>query len=302
MRNLTLCSYITSNIPQSKFERWTKTAEKWGYEYIILGRDETWYTKIDWGRRTRCYVDFLKEREDNDDAIYLFTDSTDVLLAGDPQELVEKFIEFTKNHDTRVVVGGELFPSYRMKNHTYYEHKVVERSFGRYSYPNGGMIMGYKKELLSMYEKISDENCDQLGIMKLIANGDTSIIVDCKAELFANIPYYYIFTHNEVDTWDIKDQRIVSTHGTNPYVIHFPGNKTDYLINKFYNGIMKKNNNSSYHPLELPFILYCSKKYSINILILLLVISSLIILLYFHEIGIRKRYYFPNKKSVSFSL
>lgn len=285
MSNLTLCSYITSNIAESNFQKWVDTAKKWGYNYKIIGRDEVWYTKNDWGRRTRSYVNFL-EKNGSDNDLFLFTDSTDVLLAGYPEDLVKSFIEFTKRYNARIVVGGELFAAYRMENHSYYEHKVAQKSHGRYTYPNGGMVMGYKKDLLKMYKSIEKERCDQMGIMKLIANGDTTIVVDCQAELFVNIPYYFLFTHNEANTWNYVNGKLTSTHGTNPYVVHFPWQRTSYLIDKYYTAIMNDQNMNPYHPLELPLLFISLSGLLNGLLIIVIVFLILIYLLYRYEMSV----------------
>lgn len=285
--NLTLCSYITSNIKESQFEFWLNTAKKWGYNYRIIGRNETWKNKSDWGRRTKSYIDFL-EKEKDDNGLYLLTDSTDVLFSGYPDELIEKFTKLSKKYNSNVIISGEFFPSFIIKNHTIYENIIAEKAHGRNMYPNCGMIMGYKKDLLEIYKKISNEKNDQLGILKLICN-NKNILVDCKSELFLNIPLYHVFKHNELFEYHISNGRVFDSNGLNPCVIHFPGSVNNFLIKKYYNGIMKENN-VKYQLLDSLFA-FPIKKFLLNVLvntfILVLVIIFIIILIYFFELKIK---------------
>ncbi len=153
---------------------WKSSAQKWGYQYSILGKGLEWKgfsTKI------KLIIEFLLERDPEE--IIAIVDAYDLLFTGPPAELYEKFISF----NFPIVVGGEDVCILNCHKHT------CKVNNNRYKWVNGGCVIGYTKELISAYEfalQVSPED-DQIGVAKYMDANPDKIVVDGNQMIVANI-------------------------------------------------------------------------------------------------------------------
>ena len=153
---------------------WKSSAQKWGYQYTILGKGREWKgfsTKI------KLIIEFLLERDPEE--IIAIVDAYDLLFTGPPAELDEKFISF----NFPIVVGGEDVCILNCHKHT------CKVNNNRYKWVNGGCVIGYTKELISAYEftlQVSPDD-DQIGVAKYMDANHGKITVDGNQMIVANI-------------------------------------------------------------------------------------------------------------------
>lgn len=232
-----LVGMATRNVNAERYEKWETTAKYFGYDYEILGRNEDWKG---WNGRIKSYLQFTQESSCD---IICFTDMTDVFIVGRSSELHEKFI---KMH-TRLIVGGEMNIFYNTSSGKY-GTSTIENHFNNISesaqkFPNGGFVMGYKKELIELFKTISDYNDDQAGYMDIIYNKSIKMDIDYKTVLIGNVPNYgiyrrissayfkYIPVHNRYQNIYNKEC---------PVIFHFPGNNR-IDMDKYYDNMFKNN-------------------------------------------------------------
>jgi len=153
---------------------WKNSAQKWGYQYSILGKGREWKgfsTKI------KLIIEFLLKRDPEE--IIAIVDAYDLLFTGPPEELVEKFVSF----NFPIVAGGEDVCILNCHKHS------CKVNNNRYKWVNGGCVVGYAKELISAYEftlQVSPED-DQIGVAKYMDANPDKVTVDGNQMIVANI-------------------------------------------------------------------------------------------------------------------
>lgn len=268
MSKVKVCSYITSNISPDNYKIWENSLKKLGYDYNIIGRDQTWTGVRDWSMRTKSYISYLKSQPGN--GVYIFTDSTDVFFIASPDELYNKFLELSQKLNTRVIIGGEPLNFFPFPERYLLEQYFTERATGRFRYPNGGLLIGYKDDLLAQMEKIKDEKCDQTAYAIGMYKGTVQMEVDTEGYIFANVPELGKFTPYEYSFWTIKDKRLYGATGNQPCVVHTPGHKVYSKLSEWYNIIFDDNINNTCNPNNY--------NYLIPILILIILVMILFFL------------------------
>lgn len=96
-KDLHVLTLSTDDIPQVR--NYERTAKKFGYNYTIIGRGETFKG---WSWRTEKYIHHIKEWVP-DGKLVLLTDANDVYFVRPAEELIQTFVAC----DRRVVIGGE---------------------------------------------------------------------------------------------------------------------------------------------------------------------------------------------------
>lgn len=278
--DIKLCSYITANIKEREYQEWYLSAKHLGYKPIILGRDEVWKNKSDWGRRTKACLKFLEE--ESGDNIYVFTDSTDVIILDSPEDLKRKFLDYSKRTGYRVLVGGERYPTPNLRKLSTPEGKNIRTFPGPNKYPNGGLLIGYRKDLIKLYNANIDSKCDQTGYVKLISSG-YPLDIDSENEIFANIPNYtnyLVYGENRRDSfdeWKYDGNKLVNMNGGYPCIVHYPGFYSNSLMYRQFKIFYPDVQIADPYPDKLIYQLQFSVWNFIGIILVLFVIFLLIV-------------------------
>ena len=213
-----LLCVATKEVKREDYKVWEETAKYFGYDYEILGRNESWGG---WARRLKFYKD--KILEINHPYIVL-TDATDAFISGPPREIKEKFLAMNKN----AVVGAEMRIHYAKGDH----HKKEIANFfdGRKEseqrFPNGGFVMGKRENVLELLEINRDCRDDQASYFDTIYENKMDLSIDYHTELAGNVPNYQSGNVESIGyfSFDEKSKRYKNIHNGNaPCVFHFPG-------------------------------------------------------------------------------
>lgn len=256
---LKLVTMISNAIPEKDFQRWIVTAEHFGYDYEIIGRDQKWGG---WNARIRGY---LKVCEESKHKVLCFTDSTDVFFAGPPSELLKKF----KSLKVNLLIGAEEYIAYagHEDKNAIIRTLKEEHPEDKQIFPNGGMLIGYRENLIELFNTIINYKDDQAGYIDVKYKKLLPLETDRATRCFANIPNYgskrvHTSAHMQYDENKGRYRNVIS--GEYPPVMHFSGHNDE--INKFYNtlfpdkafywnGISTSNNESMTGVIVLFFIL-----------------------------------------------
>ncbi|KAG9494248.1 hypothetical protein GDO78_001873 [Eleutherodactylus coqui] len=131
----------------------------------VLGKGLDWKggdvgNSIGGGQKVRLLKEALESLTNQEDVIVLFTDSYDVIFAGDPEELLTNFQQF--NHKVVFAAEGLVWPDKRLAD----KYPVV-RSGKRYL--NSGGIIGYLAHVKQIVQQwtLEDNDDDQLFYTKI---------------------------------------------------------------------------------------------------------------------------------------
>lgn len=140
----------------------------------------------EWNQGGSLKLDLLKQElakhKDNKKLIVMFTDSHDVILLADKDQVLDKF----KRFEARVVFGAEYFclPDEELKE----KYPAVERG---YKYLNSGGFIGYAVDLYRMLldHPVAPEEDVQLYFTKLYLDHGPkyNIKLDHRADIFQNL-------------------------------------------------------------------------------------------------------------------
>ena len=137
------------------------------------------------GFKVNLLKEDLDQYKDRDDLILMFTDSYDVVILGDAQEIIEEFEKF----DAKVVFGAESFcwPDESLR-----EKYPREIGSGKRFLNSGGFI-GYAKDIHSIvnHHDLEDTDDDQLYYTHIYLNDEMrqkhNIKLDHKSKIFQNL-------------------------------------------------------------------------------------------------------------------
>ncbi|XP_074831725.1 procollagen-lysine,2-oxoglutarate 5-dioxygenase 1 isoform X2 [Carettochelys insculpta] len=172
------------------FKRFKRSAQFFNYKVQVLGLDEEWHGEDDdkkaagGGQKVRLLKSALKQHEDKEDLIILFTESYDVLFASGPAELLKKF----KQAKSKVVFSAETFiyPDRRL------EAKYPPVRDGKRFLGSGGFI-GYAPHLNKLVEdwKGLDSDSDQQFYTSIFLDPEKresiNITLDQRCRIFQNL-------------------------------------------------------------------------------------------------------------------
>lgn len=206
----------TREVSEKEIILWKKTADFYGYDARIIGRDRKWGG---WKGRTALYIE---ECEKATEVQYIvLSDITDVIFVG-PAYKAWNDISKLDN----VLIGGESIMAYLgSKNRYEVENYFVKRGKSRFLFPNGGMLAGPKGKILEVLKLNSNSKDDQAGYMDLIMEDKCKINIDYDTVLFGNIPNYHYYTKLEKDFWlqPIRGHFTNPISGHSPSLLHFAG-------------------------------------------------------------------------------
>tara|TARA_B100000401_G_scaffold436142_1_gene379068 strand:+ start:2332 stop:4014 length:1683 start_codon:yes stop_codon:yes gene_type:complete len=176
---------------------------------------------------------FIKYLQGLDNEIILLNDAYDVFYLDNIDIIITKFKKFNKN----IVISGEKWYSHQEQDNKMFFDKMSEDI---YKYINSGLIIGYSKDLLILYEdakkilqnpdyqvqNLGDQYCLSMAIKNNF--NKYNLTIDYKGKLF----------YNAVKDWDNINKYIDSEFklletSEYPSVIHVP------YISKYLN-VLKK--------------------------------------------------------------
>lgn len=227
--NVKLLTVATREVPSSSYERWETTARHYGYNYDIIGRNESWKG---FGTKTKLYHERLQTVTE---PYTILTDCLDLFFVGSSSEIYDKFIHSGKD----IIIGGEPQIWYVNGKYNKQEMKDFFHSFanGEFQvYPNSGFIMGKTEVVKRLVEMNVDHPDDQAACFEVIYENKLPLAIDYKTALVANVPNYkqdYDKVLNNF-VFDDKLKRYRNIHSDElPVVLHFPG-KNLQIMQQFY--------------------------------------------------------------------
>ncbi|KAL4221290.1 Procollagen-lysine [Mactra antiquata] len=205
------------------FRRYYRSTKKYDLETKVFGLGTQWrggdMTGAGGGHKINILKQELEQYKKRDDLIIMFTDSYDVVITANAEEILEKFNKFS----ARVVFSAEGFcwPDQSLVSQ-YPEVKVHEKRY----LCSGGFI-GYAKDLYEIvsYKDVLDSDDDQLYYTKVFLDAllreKWNIKLDKRSELFISL-------HGALDEVMLKFKGSHSflynmKTGTIPVVIHGNG-------------------------------------------------------------------------------
>lgn len=224
-KRLLLLTVASREVSLSQLEQWEKSAQFYGYNYEILGRDKKWGG---WIFRTNEYLQRIIQEQNAE--IIIISDGTDLYFNGPAREAYEKFTESKKD----VIIGVEQIIAYSKGRHDIYE---MEDFFNKKSntvlkYPNGGFVIGKRKNMIELLTLNKDNIDDQAGYMDIIYEGLYHVDLDMTGQFVGNFPNLGDFTNHFCSIWKYdkeKNRYYNSVSKEYPVALHFPGGNTGFL-------------------------------------------------------------------------
>lgn len=224
--NLKVLAAATREVSEEKYKYLTLTAQRYGYDLEILGRDQKWEN---FATKTKLCADRIKTVKQQ---VVAVVDATDVFFAGPSDELYEKFADLNKD----LIIGSEHHMFYRDGRHEGHEVKAFfqERKRGLFAYPNGGFLMGTKEKMHEAMELRLNSTDDQAGMFDMMYEGIIEAELDYDSQLVANIGVHWNNEAEHMFEFDGITKRFThkTSHGA-PCVIHFPG-KNFIILKKLF--------------------------------------------------------------------
>jgi len=234
------CVTINTSLNDQKVKYLISSCNILNNKLNIIGRN----TEIKKGFKINIFIEYLKGLENE---IVLINDAYDVFYLDNIDVIIKKFKSFNKN----IVISGEKWYSHQeICNKSFYD----EMSEGVYKYINSGLIIGYSKDLLILYEdakkilenphynvlNLGDQYCLSMAIKN--NNKKYNLTIDYNGKLFYNAVEDWDNINNFVDS----EFKLVETCEY-PSVVHVPFiakysnvfeklffTKYNYLTNKKY--------------------------------------------------------------------
>lgn len=205
------------------FRRFEKSIKNNNLNLKVLGMGSEWLggnmLSVGGGYKINLLKKAMEELKDEKDIIVMFTDSYDVIITGNSEEILNAF----QKMEARVIFSAEGFcwPDSSLAN-KYPEVKINEKRF-----LNSGGFIGYAKEIYEIVSAKSIENTydDQLYYTEIFLDESMrerlSIKLDKRSEIFQNL-------HGALDEAKVKFKGKKSylnniMTGSIPIVIHGNG-------------------------------------------------------------------------------
>ena len=212
-------------------ENFEKSCKTNNINYKIIGLNEKFEG---WRWRMQKYLDSIKSYKDED--IVIFSDSYDVIVQQNKNEIIKKF----KKMDGNVIISSEMnlllvpelkqfniYPQYLSFNN------FLKNNKSDYLYPCLGLVIGYKKYLEEVYTEILNFNDNEINkecydddqclfSYYFLKNGDKLFKLDYKQELFGNMS-------GSLNRYEMLNGKLFNYKTDSvPSFIHFEGNSLSY--------------------------------------------------------------------------
>lgn len=222
-----------STSPQYYFPYLVESCDKNGKSLEVIGDGEKW-EGLNW--KIKKMVEYLHPLPDTD--IVCFIDGYDVLCTRDLTELKTVYLDLTKKHGCKVVVGHDKQSIFMSFNYLFYGTCKNESI-------NSGTYMGQVKDLKVIIDKIYGLNQEsatsdqRLMTQYCVANPD-DFYIDVHNEVFLDLLYPLEDLSKYVEIQD----GVLSKDGNRPFFIHAAGyGILDNVLLKLgysYNGNIKE--------------------------------------------------------------
>ena len=219
-------------------KRYVQTANKYGFNPIILGLDSTWngghmIEGIGGGQKVNMLRTYLKKIKIP--KLVIFTDSYDVIVNNNINILIDKYQQIYKN---KIVFGTECdcWPDKSLSD--YYPNVDNKNKF-----LNSGNFMGWSDQLLNIMDiSINDSDDDQLYYtMKYLYSIQNSknICLDYNNNLFICLNSQFSYNINYEKSCLITDSNVrpVFIHGNGPLSVKRRLNRLANYCSLGYNSI-----------------------------------------------------------------
>lgn len=227
--DIKLLTVATKEISPSSYERWETTARHYGYNYEILGRNESWK-----GFRTKTIL-YNQRVKTITEPYTILTDCLDLFFIGSSHEIFDKFIKSGKD----VIIGGEMEIWYIKGKYDKHEIKSFFSTLANgntQAYPNSGFIMGKTEVIRKLMEINVSHEDDQAACFETIYENKLPLSIDYDTSIIANVPNYKENYEKAVKNFEFDDKlkRYRNKHSNElPVVLHFPG-KNMQVMQEFY--------------------------------------------------------------------
>ncbi|XP_039269042.2 procollagen-lysine,2-oxoglutarate 5-dioxygenase 1-like [Styela clava] len=205
------------------YKRFMHTAKYFKHDVLVLGMNEKWLggdlvNSVGGGQKVLFLQEGLRKYKDSEDLVIMFTDSYDVILLGDTENILNKFFEL----NARMVFSAEntLWPDKSLQS----KYPVVQR--GKRFLCSGGII-GYAKEFWKTINqwKVSNTDDDQLYYTHVYLNATLRTELNATLDHTSHIFHNLNFAKDEIDL-EVQDKMMViknTKYDTIPPVIHGNG-------------------------------------------------------------------------------
>lgn len=199
-----LITVATSEISDFVIERWLTSAKHFGYNPIILGRNERWN-----GFKTKPIL-FSKQLElMKDEDLCILTDSTDLFAVQSAEETRLKY----KSHVP--IVGCEIY---------FYapglENPEFSKKYFSPNYPNSGLIIGRAKQLRELMQINKQFEDDQTAVYKILIHDPSKMKIDIDHDFVVNVGNQKLESTNQFK-WNGKF--FITNKNRPTSFLHFPG-------------------------------------------------------------------------------
>lgn len=234
-KDIKLLTVASKELPTEKYHKWITTAEYFGYDYEIIGRNTKWEG---FGTKIKLYADALK----NITSPYVvMTDCSDLFFVAPSYQMYDNYLRTNKD----LIVGGELYMAYPGGHH---DHNVIESYFNSISkssqkFPNSGFLIGRTYSMNRLMDLHISYTDDQGPCFDTIYENRHQLDVDYNTDLIGNIPdYHNTEKTKQADDYFIFDplnnqyKNVIS--GSYPSALHFPGgywSSMNNMYNKVFN-------------------------------------------------------------------
>lgn len=236
------------------YKRYMQSADAYKLPVKVLGMGEEWeggdMNYKGGGHKVNLVRRALKQYQNDDNTIVMFTDGYDVILLGAQEDIIKNF----KALNASIVFSAEAFcwPDESIAN----EYPKTESP---YKYLNSGGYIGYASKLYSLLDKhkIKNKDDDQLYFTNLFLSKDIQekykIRLDHKATIFQSA---YGAT-GELKLQESSDgfyNLVNEITNTTPLVLHGNG-QSKLFLNSFGNYLAKARSSSDNSCLNCPALI-----------------------------------------------
>lgn len=228
---LKLLTVASREVRSTELKQWIVSAEYYGYDYEILGREDKWGG---WSYRTAKYLARLKELKSQEYEVAILCDGTDLFFCGSAHEAYRKYLREGK----KIFIGSEPLIAYNNGRNNGYEIEdfFIKQCQARACFPNGGFVIGPISELIKLLEENVNSKDDQAGYMDLLYEKRVNYYLDEKNVFIGNLPNLYVYSKRDGDfwSWDQDCHRYYNPLTREyPIALHFPGGNRD-MQNKLF--------------------------------------------------------------------
>ncbi|EDW79565.2 uncharacterized protein Dwil_GK20548 [Drosophila willistoni] len=181
--------FTVASEPTDGYMRYIRSARVYDIEVTTLGMGDEWkggdMQRAGGGYKLNLLREAIAPHKEAQDKIILFTDSYDVIITANVEEIVEKF----KESEAKILFSAEKFcwPDKTLAD----QYPEVEGKASRYL--NSGAFIGYAPQVYELLEDtpIDDTDDDQLYFTKIFLDetkrGKLGIELDTQSRLFQNL-------------------------------------------------------------------------------------------------------------------